>query len=122
MPRYRLHKPRHRPPRLADLHRKLLSRLAAMPLPPEPAMGDTPVEQAAGLRRDAEYLAQLQHSLEPIVEHVLNRAVDAAGLRDVRDAANMPYSVLDDDVLAEMRRRADDLEREDDSETLRGRG
>jgi hypothetical protein len=104
----------HRPnrPRLVELHRQVVDRLKAMSPPSDRPYNARPVDRSAGLREDAAYLAELQRAIEPLIEAVVDRAVTADGIRDVADAGSFPFETLDDNVLAEFERRAEELDEE----------
>jgi hypothetical protein len=106
-------------PAVADVHRELVAKLAAIKPPPEKSVYASPYEQAVGLRQDASYLAELQKALEPVIEAVVDRAVSFTGMRDVSDRRGFPYQVLEDDVLDEFKAHASLIEEEAGTEKLR---
>ncbi len=72
------------------------------------------VNQAIGLRDNAEYLAELHRQLQPIIARVAELAADFTGCKDTSDMAGAPLDALDDYVLSPMRGYAELLE--DDSQ------
>ena len=106
-------------PSVADVHREFVAKLAAIKPPPEKSVYASPYEQAAGLRRDAAYLSELQKALEPVIEAVVDRAVSFTGMRVVADRRGFPYQVLEDDVLDEFKSHASQIEDEARTEKLR---
>ena len=99
-------------PRVAELHRQLVDKLKTMTPPSDRPLTTPLIERAAGLRNDAFYLSELQKALEPVIEAVVDRAVTSDGIRDVSDARTFPHETLDDNLLAEFERRAEEIDEE----------
>jgi hypothetical protein len=105
-------------PSVADVHRELVAKLAALRPPGGGGGYASPYDQAVGLRKDAAYLAELQKALEPVIEAVIDRAVSFTGMRDVTDRRGFPYQVLEDDILDEFKAHAAQIEEEARTEKL----
>lgn len=106
-------------PSVADVHRELVAKLAALKPPLEKSVYASPHDQAAGLRTDAAYLGELQKALEPVIDAVIDRAVSFTGMRDVTDRRSFPYQVLEDDVLDEFKAHAAQIDDDARTEKLR---
>ena len=88
----------------------MVARLANMLVPPDPATAHRVFDQAASLRANADYLAGLQASLEPVIRGVVTQSVRNIGLPDVRGAVPLPSEILKEEVLAPMRALADEID------------
>jgi hypothetical protein len=104
---------------VASLHSEMVARLANTLVPPDPAMAHRVFDQGASLRANADYLAKLQSALEPVIRGVVTQSVRNIGLADVRGAERLPFEILKQEVLAPMRKLADEIEEQAIQETGR---
>lgn len=101
--------PRKRVQSHAERHQRMIYLLSQLAPPSDLPSSNRASSQAAGLRAQARYLRDLQSLVQPVIEHVVARAVDEADCKDVTDMTATPLEALEDNVLSAMEARADEI-------------